>query len=455
MRSNTDAQMHIVSEKDKVSLVSKIAYGMGDASSTLLRMVIFTYLTFFYTEVAGLNAAAVGTMMLVARVADLVSSPVIGYFVDQTHSKRGKCRPWFLVDAVPLGIFGALCFFSPNLSGGAKLAFAYVTYIGYIIFANMLQIPMGAILSNMTSDSYERTKVNSVRMTFGQVAGAISALITVPLISFLGNGNDAQGYARTAILYGIFATVCVLFCYFKIRENVSEENNQTAKISPKNEHHGLKFTIKTLTSNLPLFLLLVISFANSTLSSMGNSGLLYYLKYVIGDISIMPTASLLNYLGILVVVSVPWLNKKFSKRNIMLAGYLLMIIGRGIIVLMPSVFTLYLGLALVGISSGFGIGLIYSMVADTVDFGEFNTGVRAQGLAYSLVTLCEGIAGGLASAFVGYILAMGGYVGGTDTQSASSITAINTVFLYVPIICSVIIVLALVFYRLDSKMPDI
>ncbi|PWJ29889.1 sugar (glycoside-pentoside-hexuronide) transporter [Faecalicatena orotica] len=294
----------------KVSALSKTAYGLGDASTTLLRLVQMSYLTYFYTDVAGIHPAAVGTMFLAARIFDAVNDPFFGYLVDNTHSRKGKCRPWFLGDAVPLGVFGALCFLSPDMSGGFKLAFAYITYIGYGIAATAVNIPLGAILPNMTNDPQERTNVNTWRMVFGQLAGAVSSVITIPLVAYLGRGNEKTGYFKTAALYGIFAGACLLFCYTMIRETVPEKQAH-AKL-------GVRDSLRGLRGNVPLYCLMALTFFHSVYMTVYNSGAMYYLKYKVHNIALMSTLSLMNYASVIAMLTIPRLNRRFEKKSCML-----------------------------------------------------------------------------------------------------------------------------------------
>ncbi|SHE24803.1 MFS transporter [Actinomyces glycerinitolerans] len=437
----------------RIPVVSKLAYGLGDASTTLLRIVIMTYLAYFYTDVAKLNPLAVGTMMLVTQIINLISAPVIGLMVDATHTRKGKARPWFAGVAVPLGLFGALCFFTPDLSPAWRLAFAYISYNGYNICNNALHIPLGAILPNMSTDSNERQSANSWRMTIGQIAGAMASLITVPLVTFFGQGNERLGYSSTTILYGIFAIVCCLFCYFVIHENVNPEDRA--------ERHGKKrenpfANLGALRNNFPLFALLVADFFNSLYTTIHSAGMMYYLKYQVHNTNLMPTLSVLTYLSVIVIALVPRLNKRYSKRSIFAAGLIAAIIARVIIMAVPSnVVVLYAGMIINGLSTGCGLALMYTMAADCIDYGECRNGTRAQGVTYSLSSMLEGIATGVGGALVGYVLNWGGYVADAEAQTASAMISINSIFLYIPIACCAIMLIALAFYNLDSKLPEV
>ncbi len=434
-------------KQTKVSALSKTAYGLGDASTTLLRLVQMSYLTYFYTDVAGIHPAAVGTMFLAARIFDAVNDPFFGYLVDNTHSRKGKCRPWFLGDAVPLGVFGALCFLSPDMSGGFKLAFAYITYIGYGIAATAVNIPLGAILPNMTNDQQERTNVNTWRMVFGQLAGAVSSVITIPLVAYLGRGNEKAGYFKTAALYGIFAGACLLFCYTMIRETVPEKQAH-AKL-------GVRDSLRGLRGNVPLYCLMALTFFHSVYMTVYNSGAMYYLKYKVHNIALMSTLSLMNYASVIAMLTIPRLNRRFSKRNLVCFGFFLGILGRILILICSKVPVLYIGMFISGFGNGFATGLLYAMIADAIDYGEYKSGIRTQGVTFSAATFMEKLASSTGGALTGFVLSIGGYNQKLSVQSPSAIHSIEAVYLVIPIALCAGAIFIMHFYHLDKEMSAV
>lgn len=429
-----------------VPIRSKIAYGMGDASTTLLRLVTMSFLTYFYTDVAHLDPAAVSVMFIVARIFDAINDPFFGYLIDNTHTKKGKCRPWFLGDAIPLGVFGALCFCSPDMSGAAKLTFAYITYIGYGIATTAINIPLGSILSNMTNDPHERTTTNTWRMVFGQIAGAVSSVITIPLVAYLGNGNEGKGYFATATLYGIFAAACLILCYFMIHENVS---------STLQKHIPIKESIRGLKGNIPLFCLAGLTLCNSVYMTVFHAGTMYYLKYQVGNVSLMSTLSLMSYGSLISMVLLPQLNNKFKKKSLVIFGFSLSIAGRLIVLAGGNIPTLYAGMLIAGIGSGFATGLLYAMIADSIDYGEYLTGIRIQGVAFSASTFMEKVGGSIGGAIVGFVLKSCEYDSHAEIQSSSAMFAITANYLIIPIIICAIAIIIMLFYRLDSQLPTI
>ncbi|MHC5375152.1 glycoside-pentoside-hexuronide (GPH):cation symporter [Enterococcus sp. LJL120] len=450
MQVTTDEKM--ISEKVPIS--SKFAYGLGDASSTILNIFLVTYLTYFYTDILKISLATVGTLLLTVRIVEALCNPVIGVLVDKTNTKWGKCRPWFLGDAIPLGIFFILNFTAPDVSASLKMVLAYIFYIGYSFCSASLNVPLISILSSMTSDPQERTAVNSWRMAGGQIAGAVSSVITIPLVLFFGKGDEGRGYFLTAAVYGTFAAVCALLCFF----NIKEKNQQTKEVVMEDSKEKISVvkSFIALKNNWPLFICIAVNLINAISTTLKNSGAIYYLKYQIGSVELMSVLLLMNYAALLSILIVPRLNKIFSKRNCVIIGMLFNLLGQ-ILVFFSSQFLpfLFIGSFISNFGNGFLMGLLYSMIADCVDYGQWKNGVRSQGLISSLSTFGEKLGTGLGGALASLILAIGGYVAGSVQQTGQALTAISTTYVIAPLIMTALCCIIMTFYNLDKKYPQI
>lgn len=182
-------------EPNQVSFKEKVSYGLGDTASNLIFTVITTYLMFFYTDVYGLNVAAVGTLFLVARMIDALDGPIFGVLIDRTSTKWGKSRPYFLWLSVPFGIVAILTFMTPDLSPTGKLIYAYATYITLGILYAGVNIPLSSMLPSLTSNSQERTVVNTYRMVGGQAGAFIVNAAVLPLVAFLAVGTNSKAFS--------------------------------------------------------------------------------------------------------------------------------------------------------------------------------------------------------------------------------------------------------------------
>lgn len=173
----------------KISFREKVGYGLGDAASSMFWKLFSMYLLFFYTDVFGINAAAVGTMFLITRIWDTINDPIVGVIADRSHSRWGKFRPYILWTAIPFGLFGVLTFSSPDFGATGKLVYAYITYSVMMMVYSLINVPYASLLGVISGDPKQRTVLSSYRMVFA-FGGSILALALIePLVGFFSSGG--------------------------------------------------------------------------------------------------------------------------------------------------------------------------------------------------------------------------------------------------------------------------
>jgi len=220
-----DPTMHT----NKMGVMEKVSFGLGDLASNFVWGMTTSYLLFFYTDVFGISATAVGTLFLITRILDAISNPLMGILVDRTRSKHGKARPYILYLAVPFGILSVLTFVTPDFSETGKLVYAYITYFLLGICYTAINLPYGSMLTMMTKDSYEIQQLGSFR-TMGMGLGAtLVSLCTLPLVSFLGQGNQQVGFPLTMTLYSLFGTIMFYLVFKNCRERYAEYREKGVK----------------------------------------------------------------------------------------------------------------------------------------------------------------------------------------------------------------------------------
>lgn len=304
----------------------RIGYGIGDLGCNLVFSTMASYLMVFYTDVFGITAAAAGTMMLVTKFIDAMTDTGMGLIVDRTHTKWGQGRPYFLFGAVPFAIFTFLTFYIPDLGSSGKLVWAYVTYCLLCTAYTVVNIPLNTIVPRLTSDVHERDILVSTRMVCAMAGTAIVMSITSPMVEFFGKGNEAKGYLVTMTIYGI-AAMLIFFITFASTEEVVPP-------SVTQKHSSIIEDFKGLTGQAwVLFLLNLFYFS---LYVVRSTTVIYYFKY---NLNRSDWLSLVGILGILsglpMLLLLPALEKKFSKKNLMffsvalyIAGDLLIFAGR-------------------------------------------------------------------------------------------------------------------------------
>ncbi len=433
----------------KLSLLEKVSYGLGDTGSNLIYAVVTTYLTFYFTDVYGIGAAAVGTLLLVARLVDMLDSPIFGILIDKTNTRWGKSRPWILWSCFPFTIVTILLFMGPELSASGKLVYAYIFYIASNVLYTAVNNPLTTLLPSLSSDVQERTVANTFRMFGGQFGGLLVNLALLPLVAFFGNGDQQKGFFHTMILFGAAGMVMFLITFFNTKERVQDRSG--GKSLP------LKESVKSIKGNMPWIAGVLLGVVFFIMYVIKLSSGIYYITYNLDKPDLVATVNTLGSLTLIGIIFVPFLSKKYSKKTLIISGMVINIVGQLIIHFsgQSTVFVLA-GTVIGAIGFGLPVGLLFALIADTVDYGEWKSGVRAQGL---LASTASGIAiklgSGLGGAIPAWLLAAGGYVA-SQTQTSSALRMIEISFIWLPIILSVLSILILVFlYKWEKPHHEI
>lgn len=419
----------------------RIGYGIGDLGCNLVFSTMASYLMVFYTDVFGITAAAAGTMMLITKFIDALTDTGMGVIVDRTHTKWGQGRPYFVLGAVPFAVFTFLTFYIPDLGSNGKLAWAYVTYCLLCTAYTVVNIPLNTIVPRLTSDVHERNILVSTRMVCAMVGTAIVMTITAPMVKFFGGGNEGKGYLITMTIYGIVAMI-IFFITFANTEEVVPPTVNNEKIS-------LKESLKGLTGQA--WILFFLNLFYFSLYVVRNTTVLYYFKYNLGRTEWLSLVGILGILsGLPMLLALPALEKKFSKRNLMflsvglyIAGDLLIFIGRN------SATCLLAGLVITGLGIYGIFGITFAMQPDVIDYSEYQKNSSVAGLIAAFQGFFVKGGMGLTSFVIGAFLKKGGYVANA-VQTPKALSYIEICFIWIPIVLCAIIVVLTYFYKLDS-----
>ncbi|WP_254260216.1 glycoside-pentoside-hexuronide (GPH):cation symporter [Listeria fleischmannii] len=390
-----------------------------------------------------MSAAAVGTLFLVARVIDAFDGPIIGIFIDRTHTKWGKSRPFFLWFSIPFGLMCVLTFTTPDLSDGGKIVWAYVTYILVGIFYSCVNLPITSILPSLTNNPKERTVLGAIRQFGGTLGQIIVTVFTLPIVALLGSGDQQKGFFLTILLFSIVAVVLLLNTFVNTKERVTNVQKVVR----------VKDSVKAMKRNWPWMIMILMNFIYWMAMTMKNQTTVYFFKYNLGREDLVPIIMALAFGSLLTLLFTPAVANRFGKRNTMVMGLALAIIGQiimGIGAHNLSIAIIILGVVVNAFGTGFISGLLSVMLADTVDYGEWKNGVRAQGLLTSASSFGAKFGMGIGGALTALILATGGYQA-NQTQTTESLRAIEFNFVWIPIIGFAIAAIALFFYRADKQ----
>ncbi|MFZ4546321.1 MAG: MFS transporter [Bacteroidales bacterium] len=443
---------------EKLRLKEKIGYGFGDMASSMFWKIFGMYLLFFYTDIFGLPAAAVGTMFLITRIWDTLFDPVVGVLSDRTRSKWGKFRPYLLWFALPFGLIGTLMFITPSFGTTGKLVYAYITYSLMMMVYSMINVPYASLLGVMSADVKERNILSSFRMVFAFIGSFVALILIEPLVELFTNST---GSAQTGWTLGVMviATLCVLFflgCFYLTKERIKP-------IDSKND--SLKDDIKDLFRNKPWWILLGAGIAALIFNSIRDGAAVYYFKYYVqdsGNFKLPLLSASLTYttlylvlgqaFNIVGIIFVTPLSNKFGKKSIYLGAMVMATVFSIGFFFLPNenIALIMLMQCLISTCAGSIFPLLWSMYADISDYSEWKTGRRATGLIFSSSSMSQKFGWTLGGALTGWLL---GYYGfqANMVQTGEVQNGIRLMLSIFPAVGTILSVIFISIYPLNEK----
>lgn len=429
----------------KLKLSEKIGYGMGDAGSCIVWSMLSLYLTWFYTDVFGLEPQIVATLFLVIRIVDAFTDPIMGAICDRTVSRYGKFRPWLLWMAVPYGLGAIVMFSTPDLGPTGKIIYAYMTYLLMSLIYTAINIPYCSVAGVITLNERERMSCLSWRFFLNGLATLIVSSSILPLSDLLGSGDRAQGMQYAMIILGAGATLMFLFCFGAIKERVP---------APKTDG-SLRQDLKAIVHNDQWLLMIAITFVNVFPAFTRGAVTIYYATYVmqasVAFITFfMALGVACNMVGS--VIAKP-LTDRFDKVllfriiNIILGilSLLLYFVDPNSLVPLLTLFIIINILHLV--QSG---PILWAMMSDVDEYGEWKLHRRLTGISFAgnLFMLKLGLA--IAGSLVAAILAYTGYVANQPQQNEATLQGIIITFSLIPMACYFISAIMVHFFKLKQ-----
>lgn len=439
-----------VNASEKITVKERLAYGCGDFSSNIMYSAMAAFLMFYYTDYIGVSAAVVGSIMLFSRIFDGISDLIMGVIIDRTKSPFGKARIWILRLVIPYAIGTVLLFSVPaGWSEMAKYVYIFFSYnIAFTVLFTGINLPYATLTALMTQDQYECSVLSIFRMILATCGTLFIKTCTLPVVKFFG--DDARAWTYTFVVFGALEiiTFMITFLFTRERVNTSEDKRMSIPISL-----GFKALVKNKYWFMATLNLVLIFIAQG----VNGSSEVYYAKEVLGNGNLVGTFSVaLQVTQIVCMFFIAGFVKKFGKRNVLMTGAAIMIMGYGIMGIgAERLPVLIAGCMLRGVGNAGISACMFAMVTDTIEYGEWKTGIRTEGLINSAASFGQKIGNGLSNVVMGAILAAGGYVGTAATQTASAISAIKVSYIYVPIVLTVAQIIVLAFYHLDKEYDTI
>lgn len=445
--------------EDRLGVGEKIGYGLGDTASNFYWKLFENFQLYFYTDVFGISAAAAATMFFVTKLWDAINDPLVGFLSDRTKTAWGRFRPYLLWMAVPFAATGIMTFYTPDFSPQGKLIYAYVTYTLVFMAYTAINIPYGALMGVISSNSLERTTVSTYRFVLAFFGGLIVQLCTEPLVAFFGNSmmmvdgqeilvvNKQAGFFWTVVCYATAAMILFWVTFATTKERVQP-------VSSKNN----RFTadVKDLFSNRPWLVLLFVGLFQILSDWTRGSATAYYFTYYV-DSSFGWFLAAGTIAGILGMLLTKPLTQAFGKKNLLIWMNVAKAVLTACFFFLSSdqVELMYA----INIAAAFVTGpipiLLWAMYADVADYSEWKNKRRATGLVFSAATFSQKMGGALGAAVPGWTLAYYSFKAPIDgvaqTQSPETIYGITLMMSLFPAFFLLGAVLALVFYNLDDS----
>ena len=461
----------------KLSIKEKLGYSLGDTASHFVWDLVNFWLIFYYTDVLGISPAWSTAIAILGTIMDAVMDPIVGLWADRTNTRWGKFRPFLLFGCVPFALFAFLAFFGPSLQGNALIAYILPMFVGLRIVYAVVNIPYSSLGAVMTDDSIERAGLNSYRFVAANIGQLIVSGFALYIVYYLGSQATGMDYAimaddaarkafdNTALvdetyIIGFRYLVGIFSCVGIILFLISFATTQERVSPPKRQETDMKHDFKYLFKNRPWVVLMLVGIVSFIMFAIQNISAGYYFKYYLDAES---KSQIFNILGtVALIIAIPMtkpLVKKFGAKQLyivcsILSGLffcLLFFAGKNFVLI--NIFN-----CLGKVAYAPAISLLWTMLADTADYGEWKFNRRTTGLCLSAAVFAQKIGWSIGAAIFGAIMSyihFDGSLAITITQSNTEImNTIHWMFGIVPGVLYASCALLLLFYNLDSKTMD-
>ncbi|CAM2936677.1 melibiose:sodium transporter MelB [Vibrio mytili] len=418
---------------EKITLKTKASYGLGALGKDFACAPIYIFLMFYFTDVAGLSAAFVGTIFLAARIIDAVTDPMMGMIVDNTRSRFGKFRPWIVIGTLLNAVVLVGLFSTHMFEGTALYIYAAAAYILWGLTYTIMDIPYWSMIPALSSSREEREKLVVWPRLFASFAWFITGTYGLHIVGELGNGNQGDGFFNVAMLIAVLFIMSAFLIARNVKEKTVPTNAKTA------EKFNLKDVLAIIGNNDQLKALIgtVLSFQIANLLVGGFA--IYYFSYALGDADLFPVYMMVA--GVAEVAGVflfPRIAAALPRKNLWLIASGFPVLSCVLLLVMGIVSpanAIMIGMA--GAAIKFGVGIANAlqtvMLADVVDYGEHKTGRRSESVIFSVQTMLVKFAGAAGGFIVGIGLSVIGYVPNVE-QSESTIMGLEFMMIGLPAI---------------------
>lgn len=410
------------------TLKEKIGYALGDAAAGGITWKVMSIaFPLFFTNVFGLTVADTATLMLVARLFDVVTDPIMGSIADRTRSRWGTYRPWLIYGAIPFGLIFALLLYTPDFDLAGKRIYAYTLYLLMMAIYTAVNVPYGSLLGVMTDDDNEKNQFSSYRMVGAYAMGFIT-LLSFPYLQKMVGGTEAHQYAVLGAGLGVVAAAMTLACGLLTKERLKPVRADKFSLRP----------FADLLKNKPWIYLTLIGICTNFFNGFRYAVAGYLITYCLnGDVTV--NGLIINYtvfmtFGEVTCMIFGGLSPKFTrwvgskKRAFNISALICIVFSVAFFFVPMDPAYIWLMIALVILTSvgvGFYSPLLWSMYADVADYATEKNGTSSTGLIFSSGTMAQKFGSAISGSLVAILLGIAGFISGSDPATGETIITIT------------------------------
>ena len=411
-----------------VKLSEKIGYALGDAAAGGITWKVMSIaFPFFFTNVFGLTVADAAALMLVARLFDVVTDPMMGAIADRTQSRWGTYRPWLIFGAIPLGVVFALLLYTPDLGPAGKRVYAYALYLLMMVVYTAVNVPYGSLLGVMTDDDNEKNQFSSYRMV-GAYAMGFVMLFSFPYLQRMVGGDPKHQYAVLGVVLGAVAALGTLACGLLTKERLKPVRAEKFSFKP----------FADLFRNKPWIYLTLIGICTNFFNGFRYAVAAYLMEYCLhGDVTVM--GLVINYTVFMMFGEAtcmvfgglcPWFTKKVgSKHKAFAWAAVICAVSSVLFFFIPMdpawIWVMVANVIVTSIGIGFYSPLLWSMYADVADYATRKNGTSSTGLIFSSGTMAQKFGSAISGALVAMLLGVAGFISNTDPATGETVINIT------------------------------
>jgi len=431
----------------RLSRLTKLVYGSGDLGFSITSTILGAYFAIFLTDVVGLNAGIAAIAIFVGRTWDYINDPLIGHLTDRVRTRWGRRRPFLLFGALPFALAFILLWWKPAfLSNDVSLAIYFAfAYILYDSMATFVYMPYFALTPELTDDYDERTKLTSYRVFFSIIGSLVAFILPMMIIRSMQPGNSSRVLLMGAI-FGLASAIPLILVFFGTRER---------KVFTQLEKPKFWRSLKAALQNRPFVFSAIIYLLTWTSVDIVQANLLFYIKYVV--VREEQSTLIMATIFVVAMFSIPlweWASRHWDKRLAYIFGiafWAVVQIGLVFITPLTPLVVIVFICALAGIGVGAAHVLPWSIIPDAIEWDEFQTGERHEGMFYSLVTLMSKVASSIAIPLSLMVLELTGYIPNMAEQPSRTLLGIRLVIGPIPAVLLVGGIVFAIFYPLSRE----